>query len=322
MNCKICNENNYELLKTVKIFNTVSDIVKCKKCNFVFVTPLPSQEYIKRYYSYSYYNYFVPAKDKDGFSKHFFKKFFFKIKFYVSIARARSQVKYILKNGMFDMENIEDKKILDVGCGNGALLSIFHKMKWSVFGLEPNKYFANETKKYLKIDNIFTDTLETHNLLSEKFDLVTICHILEHAVDPINMLLKAKDLLKERKGKDKGKIFLEVRNIHDKSRDLFKFVPKDELYFYSKDTLKKILEKAGFSIVSIDAVDTIELSVYEIIIKLKKNIRELNLIMFLINFYLVLKILIIIFFAYIFRFDHAKYHNFGENIGIRALVTC
>lgn len=314
-NCKVCKGKEIEVVKEIAIFDISSNLARCRNCGFVFVSPQPPLKYLQRYYDERYYDIFSPSKEQDNFLRRILKKILFQIKFCVSTVRARSQVKYILKKLNFDVKENKYRKVLDVGCGNCALLAIFHKLNWQIFGLEPNRYFANHAREHFKFQNIFTGRLNFHGLSGHKFDLITICHILEHAMDPISLLQGAKDLLKE-----DGIIFLEVRSIHDKSRNIFEFMPRDELYFFSKNTLSKMLEKNNFSLISIDAVDTVELTMYPVMEKIKRGAKNVKIGMLLTNIFFFMKISIIVFLAYVFKYDHARFPKRGENIAIRALV--
>lgn len=313
--CILCQSKKIIILKKIKIFNLSLNLVKCNVCDLVFVDPLPRPKYLESYYNEKYYDIFTPLEEKDNFIRRILKEILFRIKFLVSTVRARSQIKYILRNVDFDKKENSDRKVLDVGCGNCALLSIFHKLNWQIFGVEPSKYFARQARRRFNFQNIFAGSLQSYKLSNQKFDVITICHILEHVIDPIEILKKAKGLLKE-----KGVIFIEVRSIHDKSRNIFKRTPRDELYFYSKDTLKKMLETNNFSLVSIDSVDTVELTTYPIMENIGRSIRNFEPVNLLINLFLFMKISIIVFLAYLFKYDHARYPS-RENIAIRALLS-
>lgn len=72
------------------------------------------------------------------------------------------------------------KKILDVGCSTGILLSLLKKEKFDVYGIEPNKIaYAIAKRKFG--NRIFSGTLSSY-LKKEKgkFDCVVYNHVLEH----------------------------------------------------------------------------------------------------------------------------------------------
>ena len=83
--------------------------------------------------------------------------------------------------------------ILDVGCGNGSLLTRLFKMGFTkLTGIDP---FINEGHDYGAI-KIYKK--EIHEL-NEKFDLIMMHHSLEHMFEPLRALQKAYSLLNKNK---------------------------------------------------------------------------------------------------------------------------
>lgn len=83
--------------------------------------------------------------------------------------------------------------ILDVGCGNGSLLSRLYKMGFiHLTGIDP---FINNDHDYGAI-KIFKKTIYD---LHQDFDLIMMHHSLEHMFDPLKALQKAGSLLKQNK---------------------------------------------------------------------------------------------------------------------------
>jgi SAM-dependent methyltransferase len=83
--------------------------------------------------------------------------------------------------------------ILDVGCGNGSLLTQLYKMGFTnLTGIDP---FINEGHDYGAI-KIYKK--EIHDI-KEKYDLIMMHHSLEHMFEPLKALQKAYSLLNENK---------------------------------------------------------------------------------------------------------------------------
>jgi len=81
--------------------------------------------------------------------------------------------------------------ILDVGCGNGSLLTRLYKMGFTdLTGIDP---FINEDHNYGAIKIYKKEIYD----LQEKFDLVMMHHSLEHMFEPLKALQKAGSLLNE-----------------------------------------------------------------------------------------------------------------------------
>ena len=83
--------------------------------------------------------------------------------------------------------------ILDVGCGNGGLLTKLHRMGFTrLTGIDP---FIKEGHDYGDIKIFRKDIFG----LDGKFDVIMMHHALEHMPDPLRALKKAYDLLNDNK---------------------------------------------------------------------------------------------------------------------------
>lgn len=106
--------------------------------------------------------------------------------------------KYALQNKLklINSFQTEGKKILDVGCGTGEFLKTCKTNGWNVVGVEPNKN-AQELA-ISKFDNNKPTTVvsDIEEVMSQKFDVITLWHVLEHVPDLEIYILKLKALLK------------------------------------------------------------------------------------------------------------------------------
>lgn len=103
--------------------------------------------------------------------------------------------------------------VLDVGCSDGSLgkaIKSYNK-KIIVHGIEIHREMADSAKE--KIDRVFIGDAakEIDNLirLELKYDCIIFADILEHLIDPWNVLKNSKQLLK-----DNGKIIISIPNIN------------------------------------------------------------------------------------------------------------
>ncbi len=84
-------------------------------------------------------------------------------------------------------------RLLDVGCGNGAFLLRAREMGWDVAGCEPDaKAVAACRAQGLDVieGDVFSSALD-----DQRFDVVTISHVLEHVTDPQALLKRAEALM-------------------------------------------------------------------------------------------------------------------------------
>lgn len=146
-------------------------------------------------------------------------------------------------------------KMLDVGCGEGYALAFFQQRNWNVKGMD----FSDAGVKSKNPDCL--DSLVTGDLFSlindqiesrESYDVVWLQNVLEHVIDPINLLkslgqLVAKDGLAvvtvpndcsvvQRSALDKGHIDHE-----------FWIAPPDHLSYFDRRSLQNIANHTGWN---------------------------------------------------------------------------
>jgi 2-polyprenyl-3-methyl-5-hydroxy-6-metoxy-1,4-benzoquinol methylase len=86
---------------------------------------------------------------------------------------------------------VEEKKILDYGCGVGDFILKMTSEKWQAQGYEPNE----EAKKILANKNIVTvNSIE--EIANESLGIITLWHVLEHVANPADVLQTLKRKLK------------------------------------------------------------------------------------------------------------------------------
>jgi SAM-dependent methyltransferase len=140
--------------------------------------------------------------------------------------------------------------LMEVGCDVGYLLEAAKKDGFSeIWGCEPNPIAREQAAKVpgATISDLFYEQWE---LPKGHFDALTLIHVLDHLVDPMCVLRKARSELKP------GGILFGV--VHDVecliARAAGERFPPFNLYhhyFFSKRTLGKLLEAAGFEVIGV-----------------------------------------------------------------------
>ena len=100
---------------------------------------------------------------------------------------------YTLKQKLFLLNSFktESKTVLDVGAGTGEFLKVCANNKWEVLGIEPSAEARNIAKKkgiHLK-ENLL-------DIANQKFDVITLWHVLEHVENLKTTIKTLKKLLK------------------------------------------------------------------------------------------------------------------------------
>jgi len=160
--------------------------------------------------------------------------------------------------------SIENKRILDVGCGGGLLSEALFDFGANVTGIdaagpgiEVAKIHAdNGSKEISYFEKTAEDLLEDE---SESFDIVTCLEVLEHVPDPCSLVNTCVKLLKPN-----GHLFLSTINRNPRSwitaivgaeyifrllpkgtHEFEKFIKPSELASFVRDANAKLIETKG-----------------------------------------------------------------------------
>lgn len=121
------------------------------------------------------------------------------MKDYVEIMynKGRQQTNYPLKFGeyLFDRFGFEKgQKFLEIGCGNGDFLRVFKEIGLDCKGVDISEYSVNTLKELdVKKCDISKDKLPYDD---ETFDIVYHKSLIEHLVDPLNLMSESIRVLK------------------------------------------------------------------------------------------------------------------------------
>ncbi|MDY6862944.1 MAG: class I SAM-dependent methyltransferase [Thermodesulfobacteriota bacterium] len=220
--CKIRNGGK-------KLFH--KEIVMCNSCSLVQTNPRLSQESIEDFYK-TQYRISYKGGDLD----------------FESIGLE-------LRNGIMRMDwfgkhlNIDGFKVLDVGNSTGITSSLFFdKTGIKVDGIEPGEE-GRKTQKTLFNYSPFPESFEKFNGKYEYYDLIAFFDVLEHFFNPVDIIKKARTLLK-----DNGYLFIEIPEIgyyypvfH---QDVF-FTSAHNTFF-SKTIIANILQQNGFNVLNME----------------------------------------------------------------------
>ena len=140
-------------------------------------------------------------------------------------------------------KNSNGKKLLDVGAGTGDFLVIAKENGWSVHGAEPNsKANAKASEKGLELKTTLED------FANQKFDVITLWHVLEHIPNLTDQVTRLSNLLTE-----DGIVIIAVPNF--KSFDALHYknfwaafdVPR-HLWHFSKTAISKLFQKENMQL--------------------------------------------------------------------------
>lgn len=148
------------------------------------------------------------------------------------------------------------KIILDVGCASGRLGAALkdRQKERQVIGIEHNPAVAKEARKVL--DKVLVGDIQSMKLPLRKgsFDCIIFADVLEHLADPLTVLQRLKKYL--RPG---GYIICSIPNMRHYTVILkllmrgwnyeeYGLFDKTHLRFFSRESMRNLIEKAGFHI--------------------------------------------------------------------------
>jgi len=151
---------------------------------------------------------------------------------------------------------VSGKKYADIGCGLGGVLELMKDVASEANGVELQQEIREllnnlDFKVFAGIDDLETD-----------YDVISMFHVFEHIVSPLDFLIKSASKLKTG-----GKIIIEVPHANDallKSYQSEKFKEftlwSEHIILHTKNSLTVYLEKAGFKNIHVQGFQRFPLS--------------------------------------------------------------
>ncbi|MDP2905982.1 MAG: class I SAM-dependent methyltransferase [Candidatus Omnitrophota bacterium] len=246
VDCPLCGADN---CRKIYVERGSLGIVSCNNCGLIYVNPrLAHPEAI---YSGNAEKYFQEAR----------------LIFEGKLPHHRD------KNYRDDLKLIRRYKpagnFLDVGTNMGFFLRNAKNWKgWEIYGVEPSVSLSEMARRYFGL-NVKTAFLENAGFKADFFDIVTLTDVFEHIADPSVLLAEIKRVIKP-----DGVLFIKVPNGmfnifklrlakltgRLKKHDIFDSY--EHVVHYSADTLKMMLEKAGFKVIKFKIGKPIQLPVW------------------------------------------------------------
>ena len=209
---------------------------KCSKCNMIYMSPRPTETILQEFYAqsanYQYFNqYIFPASAEARRQKIF-------------IPRVNRTIE------LCEIHGAGRNHLLEVGAGFGLFCEEMHKRSFfeRISAVEATQALSG-TLARKKIE-VFNDLFE-RIVFENQFDVVVAFEVIEHITNPFRHLKKAHDVLK-----DKGLLILSFPNCDGfdiatlgKSSDS---IDHEHLNYFNSVSITRLLNKAGFSIASIE----------------------------------------------------------------------
>ncbi|MDW8065260.1 MAG: class I SAM-dependent methyltransferase [Anaerolineae bacterium] len=137
------------------------------------------------------------------------------------------------------------RRLLDIGCHIGVFLEIAQAHGWEAWGVEPSRW-AVEIARARGL-RVVEGTLREADFSEGWFDVVTMWDVIEHLSDPMGELREIHRILKPG-----GWVVIHTMDIESPfARVLgarWPWLMEMHLYYFSRRTLRRMLERAGFQV--------------------------------------------------------------------------
>ena len=226
IHCIVCEKSNS--VPFITLSDRLTDklqtfqLVKCQ-CNFVYLNPRPDSQQISSYYQSSKYD---PHNiiNGDGWGKmyRFIQQFIMRWKY--------NKIVSIKPSG----------RVLDIGGGNGEFAVFMASKGWDVVLQDTISEVWDKNIEFIKDLDILID--------SQKFDVITLWHSLEHIHDISELYNQINRLLNH-----DGILLIAVPNLLAPEKTFYgeKWAPFDaprHLYHFQNESLKDLCNKYKFKI--------------------------------------------------------------------------
>ncbi|MBM3145138.1 MAG: class I SAM-dependent methyltransferase [Chloroflexi bacterium] len=236
VSCNLCGADDYDVVYPSRYHNAqpdeimetfrssgdeilVDQLVRCRGCGLQYLNPRLKSELILAGYGQGTDENFVsqnPARER-------------------TFAKSLQLIERLVP---------QKGRILDIGTASGAFLGVAKRRGWEVAGSEPNRWMAEWGSEHYGIE-IQPGTIFDMNLPQAHFDVVTLWDVLEHTPDPTAVLRECRRALKP-----DGLLIVNYPDISSPIARLmgrrWVFLISVHLYFFTLETIRKILEQSGF----------------------------------------------------------------------------
>jgi len=213
VNCALCGSSEQNSVLQTREGHFLS---RCARCDFQFYSPRPPSDRIEAYYH----------------EEEFYEK--------VNI----TAVEIVMD--ILGYHQLRPGKLLDVGCGVGALVALAGKKGWDALGLDPSQKAAELSEKVLDVE-IINSCLGDSRFDPESFDVVVLLAVLEHAFDPVAIMEKVWNILKPG-----GRVIFSTPNLDNlpyhlmENKKTYSWFVKEHINHFTIKTQRTLLENVGF----------------------------------------------------------------------------
>jgi tetratricopeptide (TPR) repeat protein len=223
MKCIICNSSD---LHSEKNLHSTSELMFCRACGAAMHNIDNRKEndlldyYRKDYRNKPNHMNLITTQNKQNYISHFLREF---------LSSAKEQKKRL--------------KCVDIGAATGYLPAFLRQLTHNATGTEYGLGFRRFSQNFYGI------SLSEEINKNEKYDLISIYHVLEHMQNPVQKIKQYRELLNE-----DGKMLIStpcwfgVIDLPSPNSDFDDYFHKDHINLFSKASLKNLFKLCGLKI--------------------------------------------------------------------------
>jgi SAM-dependent methyltransferase len=229
--CPVCGSSEFGFWRRLKDEPTS----QCRRCGHIYANPRPTEASIIRAYA-------LPVA---AYSR-FFKCEGFEVAAYQQTGHAWQKSNALAHLREIERLHPEKGRLLELGCSSGILLEAAQLSGWDVAGIDPSALSSRgtETDRRLKIERT---SLFDAPFVEKSFDFVFAASVIEHLTDPKRYLKKLASLLRP----GGGILIAALPNVRSFTimLGIDRYIgnhPPGHLQFFSRRTIRLLLESTGF----------------------------------------------------------------------------
>lgn len=247
LRCEICGEGDFAFLYEGKDrlhhLDGQFGLYRCKTCSLITIHPALSDETLGRYYPDDYMNYHNSDGSAEGAPR---SKALYYLCHPFKALNCMVYSKILGQNRPFSPG--PGKKVLDVGCGDGAYLLAESAAGVVCYGVDISAKAIERMQQKDPSIRAHCGTLSDAKFESAFFDAVNMCNVLEHVNDAKGLLREGRRILK----KD-GRIRVQVPNARSLTFSIFRrfWLALDtprHVYVFSSKNLQRLFASVGLEV--------------------------------------------------------------------------
>tara|TARA_B100000965_G_C19601620_1_gene763087 strand:- start:4256 stop:5284 length:1029 start_codon:yes stop_codon:yes gene_type:complete len=245
--CFLCQTEEFKVISEKDRYGLFYPTGICLNCGHLQQTSYLNSESLNKFYEKHYRDIYKTGNPEELFLSQYFE--------------AAKKIHSFIGD-------INIKNILEVGSGPGGILKYFEDKKNSnVLGIDlDQRYLDYGIKNNLNLINSTVESFSSNN----KYDLIIVCHVLEHLKNPISLLEELKSLL----NKD-GTIYIEVPSLESVKdgaygKNLQNYLHLAHVSHFTEKSIKDLINISGYKILNFN--DSIQV----LIQKTSQTTKNLN----------------------------------------------